>query len=308
MLHIQKHYAIEKHLIGHLHSVHAFFPSGKVTFENEHSQSAAIPKYHSQSPRHTSSKETGRKNAVNESGLSKQDQHHYIKDVACPDNSSEPHLLPPLPSAISKYQDYLKSVYEVRPTLLDDKLLISPCAQYINLAIIKKERFSHMDTDQFTRPAFYGGVDQILHLSKPMDLADIFVSDNESPIKCILVEGPPGVGKSTFAQQICRKWNELEIMKRYLLVMLFKLRQKHVHNAKYLHELFSYPTDPTMSQAVVDEISQGENVLLILDGLDEFPSLLLQDDNCLIKQIIAGVCLPKATVVVTSRPSAKMFL
>ena len=139
MLHIQKHYAIEKHLIDPLHSVHAFFPSGKVTFENEHSQSAAIPKYHSQSPRHTSSKETGRKNAVNESGLSKQDQHHYIKDVACPDNSSEPHLLPPLSSAISKYQDYLKSVYEVRPTLLDDKLLISPCAQYINLAIIKKE-------------------------------------------------------------------------------------------------------------------------------------------------------------------------
>ena len=48
-----------------------------------------------------------------------------------------------------------------------------------------------METDQFTRPAFYGAVDQILHLSKPMDLADIFVSDNESPIKCILVEGPP---------------------------------------------------------------------------------------------------------------------
>ena len=121
------------------------------------------------------------------------------------------------------------------------------------------------------------------------------------------MEGPPGIGKSTFAQQLCRKWNELEIMKKYLLVMLFKLRQKHVQNAKYLYELFSYLTDPTMSQAIVNEISQGENVLLILDGLDEFPSPLLQDENCLIKQIIASVCLPKATVVVTSRPSARVL-
>ena len=271
-----------------------------MSLEKEHSQSCSL-RYCSQLPKHTSNTEIGTTNPAERSGSSNQEE-----EVACLDHASVPHRQSPLSSTIAKYQHYLKSVYEVRSTPLDDKLLIGPSAQYINLGITKKEQFSHMKPDHFTRPAFYGGVDQILHLSKPMDLADIFVSDNELPIKCILVEGPPGIGKSTFAQQLCRKWNELEIMKRYLLVMLFKLRQKHVQNAKYLHELFSYPNNPTMSQTVVDEISQGENVLLILDGLDEFPSPLLQDDNCLIKQIIAGVCLPKATVVVTSRPSAKM--
>ena len=276
--------------------------AGEVSSEKEHSQSCSSLRYCSQLPKHASNTEIWTINPAERSGSSNQEE----EEVACPDHASVPHQLSPITSTIAKYQHYLKSVYEVRSTPLDDKLLIGPSAQYINLAITKKEQFSHMKPDHFTRPAFYGEVDQILHLSKPMDLADIFVLDDELPIKCILVEGPPGIGKSTFAQQLCRKWNELEIMKRYLLVMLFKLRQKHVQNAKYLHELFSYPNDPTMSQTVVDKISQGENVLLILDGLDEFPSPLLQDDNCLIKQIIAGVCLPKATVVVTSRPSAKM--
>ena len=273
--------------------------AGEVSLEREDSQSSSSCNYRSQLPKCTSNTDIRTVSAAAKSGSSNQEQEVV-------DHASVPRQLSPLSSTIAKYQHYLKLVYKERSMLLDDKLLIGPSAQYINLGITKKEQFSHIKPDDLTRPAFYGGVDQILHVGKPMGLADIFVSDNESPIKCILVEGPPGIGKSAFAQQLCRKWDELEIMKRYLLVMLFKLRQKHVHNAKYLYELFFYPTDQTMSQGVVDEISQGENVPLSLDGLDEFPSSLLQDDNCLIKQIIAGVCLPKATVVVTSRPSAKM--
>ena len=57
---------------------------------------------------------------------------------------------------------------------------------------------------------------------------------------------------------------------------------------------------------VVDEILEGEGEFLILDGLDEFPSTILKEDNSLIWQLISGSCLPKATVVVTSRPPTRM--
>ena len=140
-----------------------------------------------------------------------------------------------------------------------------------------------------------------------MHLEDIFVTedDRESPLKCILVEGPPGIGKSTFAWELCRKWDTLEVIQKYIVVVLFKLREKRVQNAKHLFELFSHPSDPTLSQAVVGKIVEGEHVLLILDGFDDFPASLLDEDNCLVRQIVGCSCLPKATVVVTSRPSAK---
>ena len=106
---------------------------------------------------------------------------------------------------------------------MDDKLSIGPCAHYINLAIIKKEQLSQEEADEFTRATLHGRVDQILCQKEPVHLEDIFVSDSKSPLKCILVEGPPGIGKSAFAWELCHKWDELETMQQYSLVVLLKL-------------------------------------------------------------------------------------
>ena len=277
----------------------------EATLEEEQKQSSALSK-------HTSNTEGKIKGEViisptsqsEESISTKQEKHQSLEDV---DYTSVPRQLPSFSSAIAKYRHYLKSVYEARPTPMDDKLFINPCAQYINLAIVKKERLSHKEADEFTRATLHGGIDQIFQKKKKVHLEDIFVTEDdcESPLKCILVEGPPGIGKSTFAWELCRKWDTLEVMQQYILVVLFKLREKRVQNAKYLFELFRHPSDPTLSQSVVDEIVEGEHVLLILDGFDEFPASLLDEDNCLVREIVDGSCFPKATVVVTSRPSAK---
>ena len=281
----------------------------EATLEEEHKQSSTVSK-------HTSTTE-GKNNgevitlpstSLSEKSIStKPKKHHSLKDVDYRDYTSVHCQLPPFSSAIAKYRHYLKSVYEARPAPMDDKLFINPCAQYINLAIVKKEQLSHKEADEFTRATLHGGIDQIFQKKKKVHLEEIFVTEDdcESPLKCILVEGPPGIGKSTFAWELCRKWDTLEVMQKYILVVLFKLREKRVQNAKHLFELFSHPSDPTLSQAVVGEILEGEHVLLILDGFDEYPASLLDEDNCLVRQIISGSCLPKATVVVTSRPSAK---
>ena len=247
---------------------------------------------------------TGTRSVVQ--GESNHKQSHRTDDATGPNYAPVIHQPLSFSSAIARYQHYLKSLYKAKPTPVDDKLFIGPCAQYIKLAIIKKERLSREEADEFTRATLHGGVDQILCLKEQVHLKDILVSESKSPVKCILVEGPPGIGKSTFAWELCRQWDELEAMQQYSLVVLLKLREKRVQNCRNLSELFNHPTDPLLGQTVVDEILEGEGVLLILDGLDEFPSTLLKADNCLIRQLITGSCLPKATVVVTSRPSAKI--
>ena len=233
-------------------------------------------------------------------------QSHRTDDANGPNYAPITHQPPSFSSAIARYQHYLKSLYKAKPTPVDDKLFIGSCTQYINLAIIKKVQLNQEEADEFTRTTLHGGVDEILCQKEQVHLQDIFVSKGKSPLKCILVEGPPGIGKSTFAWELCRQWDELEMMQQYSLVVLLKLREKRVQNCRSLSELFNHPTDPLLGQAVVDEILEGEGVLLILDGLDEFPSTLLKEDNCLVRQLISGSCLPKATVVVTSRPSAKI--
>jgi len=259
----------------------------------------------STSSKYTTDAETETRCLVEESKSSHQ-QSHSTEDITGPYYTPVTNQPPLASSAIAKYQHHLKSFYRVKPTTIDDKLLIGPSPHYINLAIITNKQVCWEEANEFSRATLHGGVDQILCWKEQVHLEDVLVSDSKSPLKCILVEGPPGIGKSTFAWELCHKWDELETMQQYSLVVLLKLREKRIQNFKNLSEVLNHPTDPTLGQEVVDEILEGEGVLLILDGLDEFPSTLLKEDNCLIRQLMSGSCLPKATVVVTSRPSARM--
>ena len=54
--------------------------------------------------------------------------------------------------------------------------------------------------------------------------------------------------------------DELETMQQYSFVVLLKLREKQIQNCKNLSEVLNYPTDPTLGQAVVDGILEGEGV------------------------------------------------
>ena len=75
----------------------------------------------------------------------------------------------------------------------------------------------------------------------------------ELEISLILVEGAPGIGKTTFAWKVCRKWAKGKILNEYGLVVLLRLRDKRVREVKCVADLF-YHSDPELQSSVAREI------------------------------------------------------
>ena len=122
------------------------------------------------------------------------------------------------------------------------------------------------------------------------------------------MEGPPGIGKSTFAWELCRRWDEIESLRDYHTVVLLKLREKWVLNATSLSDLFRYPSNPEFSKNIAEELvaTQGKHLLLVLDGFDEVSHSFHKDS--VIKSILCKQLLPECTIILTTRPSAKATL
>ena len=126
--------------------------------------------------------------------------------------------------------------------------------------------------------------------------------------RVILVEGAPGVGKSTCAWEFCRKWVRGEIAQQYQLVLLLRLRDERISKAKGLQDLI-YHSSPSVCRAVKAELesTHGAKTLIILEGFDELPDSY-RCAASLFFDIIYGHLLPLATVMVTSRPWATSTL
>ena len=213
-----------------------------------------------------------------------------------------------LSPVLAKYKQYLQACYNARTLAPADKYLPTLEAPYINLAMIKKGRCDPGERDEFTRKTLQGGVDQILGSKTPMSIRDILTPEKENPVRFVLVEGPPGIGKSTFAWEACRKWDNLESLRDYHTVVLLKLREKWVLNATSLSDLLRYPSHPDFSESIASELveSQGRNLLLVLDGFDEVSHSFHEDS--VIKSILCRQLLPECTIILTTRPVAKSAL
>ena len=165
---------------------------------------------------------------------------------------------------------------------------------------------SRAEANTFTRLTLEGDIDQILSVKEPIQEADIFLPKDST--KFVLLEGAPGIGKSTFAWEFCRQWAlGNTTLADFTLVVLLRLREIGVQVAQNISDLL-YHSNNWLRSAVASivEKSEGQGTLLILDGFDEFPSNLRK--SSLVGAIIRGSVLPKATLLVTSRPSARVTL
>ena len=210
-----------------------------------------------------------------------------------------------LSPAMAKYAHYLRVCY-TRSSLPENPPSPSKC--YINLAYISRRTVSKQESEEFKVAMVRGEIDEIAR-DQGLDFCHVAKRlPNGSYPQVVLVEGAPGVGKTTFAWEFCKKWGKGESKQEYSLVVLLRLRDKRIQEAKCLRDLFYHP-DEALPDVIATELinSLGEGVLVLLEGLDELPESQRTELSVFL-DLIHGRLLPQVTVLITTRPWASEYL
>ena len=222
--------------------------------------------------------------------------------------------------------EYVKTIYRKSAVRRDTSVVKwppTPSMVYINLALIDRGRVSGKSKkyEEVTKAMVRDGNVDVINeikghikfskIGKNINIPSNTLLLNTSPDDqreerrhLILVEGAPGVGKSTFAWEYCRRWERGEIAQQYQLVLLLRLRDDRTSRAKNLRDLIYYPMEG-VPEAVCKGLvaSHGSHVMFILEGFDELPDSGKREESVFM-ELISGKLLPLATVLVTSRPWA----
>ena len=176
------------------------------------------------------------------------------------------------------------------------------------LARIEKQSLSQSDMDRFTRESLRGDMDDVVYKKMAMELGELGVMGDRSQPQVVLVEGAPGVGKTTFAWDQCRQWAEGKLLQAYSIVLLLPLRDNNIGQISSLSDLFRH-TKREVREEVSKRVAEsgGKGYLIWLEAWDELP-YHLRHSNSFFTELIRGLQLPAATIFITSRPWASRSL
>ena len=199
-------------------------------------------------------------------------------------------------SALRHFSAFLKNVYSRK-----QGKNLSP----FKLAAIERKVVERSKFDEFTKKTLRGDPDDVVYRKHHMEEVKVGHPTrwtNRIQPRSVLIEGAPGVGKTTFSEQFCYKWSQGQRLTDHKLLVLLPLRDKGVRSAKNVSDLFHHPK---LQQAIAEEVegSGGEGVALWLEAWDELEEDMRERSSLFLK-LVHGRVLPKATIIITSRPWA----
>ena len=145
---------------------------------------------------------------------------------------------------------------------------------------------------------------KISDIFKPFQSEDGSVTDP----KLILINGAPGMGKTTLCKEIAYQWANKKLLIDTKVVFLLFLRDPAVHKIHDLKDFIHYfykfkPSFLDLSKQCAEILTMRDNsdITILMDGYDEFND---EDNDSLIKNIIERDILSQCRIVITSRPIA----
>ena len=218
-----------------------------------------------------------------------------------------------IPAAVLEYKNKLKSAYKANSPVVVDDWPPPPLQEYIRLVLVRKEpRQVGAIEEKDIFISLCGNFNDTSFLSDGVELEDLLKPDINKR-KVVLFEGSSGSGKSTLFWHICHKWQCGELLQQFALVLLVQLRDKAVQEASDLMGILPYL--PSRSRKVAQlkdyyvngiEQVEGEGALILLDGWDEAPVVLRQNDSFFYSLITnpSECSIEKSVIAVSSRPLA----
>ena len=205
---------------------------------------------------------------------------------------------------MSKYRQQLKNKYNSLSLGSPEELLECKSSRYVNLLFTKFDKKLKREREELFSGQLNKIMTKIIPLSssdtRPLTIADVLdVKEEEN--KVILIEGGPGMGKSTLAIKICKCWADGELLEEYDAMILLPLRDPEIQAANNIGDLLLVE-NKNEREVLYDEItaSGGDKVCFIFEGYDELPDQLKK------APVFAKLKekLPKCTLMYTSRPEA----
>ena len=192
-------------------------------------------------------------------------------------------LLPALKEILS--DEYKDRASRVQPLPWLDTTRLELDKIYTRLGIVQREN----DRSKLT--------------NKTVELSDIFDKDlgsNDNP-RLILIEGSPGMGKTTLSLKIAYEWAMGRMPSKFppvQLVLLIKCRDMKVDILEAIYEqLLPLHEDSLKNKLHTFIQKHPEKILLVVDGLDEITEAAAEH----VMNLLKGKCLRKCYVVATSR-------
>ena len=180
--------------------------------------------------------------------------------------------------------------------------------KYFNLAMIKEKDVNRYgNRDAFMRKLESGRLQDILKNKVPIELEKISEEMKGCDGKVFLLEGALGCGKSTLALHITKQWEEGKLFQEYEHVVLVKLRDNNVFNAKKLADILpkkNKEMGPEIEKELI--VDDGKHVVFIFDGWDELPETA--PGHSLIMDILNKEELSDSSILITSRPTSSSSL
>ena len=170
---------------------------------------------------------------------------------------------------------------------------------YVNLALVKLEGIDK--ADEYSYSTIQGDIDDIVYKKESIEYDVVFREHKNGAF--VLIEGRPGSGKTTLVHKISRDWAKGKpVLKGAKLLFLLPLRLlsgKGNFTMKDLLKLFYQDSEVARSVLKHINLTNGEGVCFIFDGLDEY-----KEKESVVFDLIRKDCLQQAMVIVSSRPSA----
>ncbi len=185
----------------------------------------------------------------------------------------------------------LLDLYSVREEIPEDSWPPVGTKTFVNLVLVKSEKQT-TDSKQY---CISGNADKVTVKKEKVKYEDLFAEYQSGAL--IVIEGRPGSGKTTLVHKLVKEWSKGTILKNAKLVFLITLRS--LNNAGSKDIMFGYLEEFIKNSGINKE--NGEESCIILDGLDEYKS---EDTSSVVYSLLDKVCLPRAMIIVSSRPAA----